>query len=211
MKKYLILVLEGPMQSWGLQGKFDHRDTTSFPTKSGVVGLLGSALGIERNDRLHIAELASFEMSTIALKRGVILNDYHTVGCGYKNNTSRILQADGKGYSQAVTHRDYLCDASFAVILYGDSKLADRCAVALDNPKWSTYLGRRCCIPTRPILEAVVETKAQVKKILNKLGVKGDSRCQSDGLGRITQQDVPIDFKKREYGVRSVVEESQFI
>jgi len=46
----LLLKLAAPMQSWGLASKFDTRDTAREPTKSGVIGLLAAALGINRDN-----------------------------------------------------------------------------------------------------------------------------------------------------------------
>lgn len=206
--KYLILVLQGPMQSWGLQGKFDHRDTASMPTKSGVVGLLGAALGVERGDRAQIAELAALNMSVICIKRGELMTDFHTVGCS--RSDIGIPKAE-KGYTQAVTHRDYLCDATFSVVITGDGVFMDRIAAALDNPKWGGFLGRRSCLPTRPILEAVVDTEDSVREVLKRLGVSDVSECVSDGSGDGMQQDVPIDFKTRQYSSRTVSQESAFV
>jgi CRISPR system Cascade subunit CasD len=206
--KYLILVLQGPMQSWGLQGKFDHRDTASMPTKSGIVGMLGAALGVERADRVGIAELAALPMSVICVKRGELMTDFHTVGCS--KSDKGIPKADG-GYTQAVTHRDYLCDATFAVVITGDGEFMDRIAAALDNPKWGLFLGRKSCLPTRPILEAVVDTEDSVRDILKRLGVSEGSDCVSDGSGDGMQQDVPIDFKARRYSSRAVSRESVFV
>ena len=48
-KKLLILRLEGALQSWGENSKWDHRDTSVMPSKSGIVGMLGCALGKDRN------------------------------------------------------------------------------------------------------------------------------------------------------------------
>jgi CRISPR system Cascade subunit CasD len=209
-KKHAILVLEGPMQSWGLQGKFDHRDTATLPTKSGVVGLICAALGVERDDRDHIAEIASFDISVITLKRGVMMTDYHTVGCGHEREDSRVLKAE-KGSTQVVTHRDYLADAAFVVVVSGLAELIDRCSSALDNPKWGGYLGRRSCIPSRPVLEVVVDTEEQVRAELSRLGATSESVALSDGIGGTYQQDAPIDFRTREYGTRPVVQESCFV
>src|SRR3990172_4719032 len=44
----LLLRLVGPMQSWGTTSRFDQRDTGKEPSKSGVIGLLAAALGIDR-------------------------------------------------------------------------------------------------------------------------------------------------------------------
>ena len=43
----LLLRLVGPMQSWGTTSRFDQRDTGKEPSKSGIVGLLAAAMGID--------------------------------------------------------------------------------------------------------------------------------------------------------------------
>ncbi len=209
--KYLILALESPLQSWGLQGQFDLRDTSPMPTKSGIIGILGSALGVERKDINKIAELSTLHMTVFCTKPGEIITDYHTVGNGYKNRNENLIDAEGK-YKKTgiVTNRDYLCDAKFMVVLTGKDKLIDSCAIALDNPRWDEFLGRRACIPTRPILEAVVSTKEEVIEILSKFNISEKTQVQSDGLGGFTQQDVPVNFSTRKFNTRTIVEESDF-
>ena len=44
----LLLRLAAPLQSWGVESKFDTRRTLGYPTKSGVIGLVASAM---REDR----------------------------------------------------------------------------------------------------------------------------------------------------------------
>ena len=46
----LLLRLAAPLQAWGSNSKFIIRNTEREPTKSGVVGMLAAALGIQRND-----------------------------------------------------------------------------------------------------------------------------------------------------------------
>ncbi len=36
----IILRLTGPMQSWGINSRWNFRDTSTEPTKSGIIGLL---------------------------------------------------------------------------------------------------------------------------------------------------------------------------
>ena len=44
----LLLKLTGPMQSWGVNSKFERsRSTEHYPSKSGIVGLLGACLGMK--------------------------------------------------------------------------------------------------------------------------------------------------------------------
>ena len=57
----LLLRLAGPMQSWGTQSRFTHRDTDLEPSKSGVIGLLCAAMGKPRDDLTAIKRLAGLE------------------------------------------------------------------------------------------------------------------------------------------------------
>jgi len=73
------------------------------------------------------------------------LQDYHTV-----QNTRR---ASGSINNDCVlTHRQYLTDAAFGVILEGDANVLTEIAAALADPKWGIWLGRKSCIPTAALL-----------------------------------------------------------
>jgi CRISPR system Cascade subunit CasD len=59
-----------------------------------------------------------------------------------------------------VSPRSYLEDASFLAALQQTDNaggLLLECARSLEHPKWPLFLGRKTCIPTRPILEAMNE------------------------------------------------------
>lgn len=158
MARSLLLRLEAPLQSWGSQGRFGVRETESEPTKSGVVGLLGAALGMRRDDTAMIAELASLEMTVRVDREGVVLRDYHTAGGGkFRGAEYGIWQPKegspgGQLGDTALTERLYLSDASFLVALGGDDKVIDDLAGALEAPRWPLFLGRKSCPPARPLL-----------------------------------------------------------
>ncbi|WP_282202693.1 type I-E CRISPR-associated protein Cas5/CasD [Kitasatospora fiedleri] len=76
----LLIRLAGPLQSWGVQGRFAQRDTRTRPTKSGVVGLCAAALGLDRADPLTGLRTALFGVR--ADRPGTLVRDYHTVGGG---------------------------------------------------------------------------------------------------------------------------------
>ena len=42
---YILMWLEAPLQSWGVNSKYQRRDTLNFPSKSGIMGIILSALG----------------------------------------------------------------------------------------------------------------------------------------------------------------------
>lgn len=98
MNKYILLWFEAPLQSWGSDSKFGRRDTLAFPTKSGVLGLVCSALGAGGAQRELLAEFAPLRQTAISFARcrqkedkfvkqdrEPLLRDFHMVGSGYKH------------------------------------------------------------------------------------------------------------------------------
>ena len=75
----LILRLEGALQSWGENSKWDARDTAALPTKSGIVGLLACALGWARGDARIAALFDQIQVAVRADRPGVRMTDYQTV------------------------------------------------------------------------------------------------------------------------------------
>lgn len=153
-KNTLFLRLEGPLQSWGdQQSKFVIRRTCEAPTKSGVMGLLCAALGVPRSEAAGewLPKLGALRMGVRIDSPGIRWWDYHTVGAGL---LMRIAAGEGKTKPGAMlTRREYLCDATFLVALQGDHAIIDELAKAVENPQWALYLGRKTCVPSRPICE----------------------------------------------------------
>ena len=150
----LFLRLEGPMQAWGAQeSKFVIRRTAEAPTKSGVIGMLCAALGVSRSQAVEewLPKLSYLRMAVRIDRPGIRWWDYHTVGAGMQ---MRIAEGEGKTKAGAMlTRREYLCDASFLVALRGEPDLIDQLVAAMESPQWTLYLGRKCCPPSRPLLE----------------------------------------------------------
>ncbi|OYT68958.1 MAG: type I-E CRISPR-associated protein Cas5/CasD, partial [Chloracidobacterium sp. CP2_5A] len=55
----LLIRFCAPMQSWGTQSRFTVRDTGFEPSKSGTLGVLCAALGIDREDDAGLQPLTS--------------------------------------------------------------------------------------------------------------------------------------------------------
>ncbi|MCE7081673.1 type I-E CRISPR-associated protein Cas5/CasD [Streptomyces sp. ST2-7A] len=153
----LLLSLNGPLQSWGERSHFNERDTSSFPTRSGVLGLLAAALGRRRGE--PIEDLQRLSLTVRADRPGVLMRDLHTVGGGLPAKET-VTTAEGKKRSgdtaTLLSHRWYLADAAFTVALTSpdgrDRNTLDLCARALRSPHWPPYLGRRSCPPEGPLL-----------------------------------------------------------
>lgn len=134
----LALCLAGPLQAWGSSARFARRTTENSPTKSGVVGLLASALGWPRTK--DPSELAALRFGVRVDQPGDRLRDYQT---------ARHLDSND---SMPVSERFYLADAVFVAGLESDDDaLLRRLDDALQTPHFMPYLGRRSCPPSRPL------------------------------------------------------------
>lgn len=135
----------------GERARWSVRDTASEPTKSGIVGLLACALGINTDEDLQ-ALCGNLHVGVRCDRQGTLLEDYHTI-CG------GVMSSQGKVKKNANTHepetviskRYYLCDASFLVAVRAEPDLISRLEHGLQNPVWPIYLGRRSCPPSYPV------------------------------------------------------------
>ncbi|MCZ7626727.1 MAG: type I-E CRISPR-associated protein Cas5/CasD [Candidatus Methylomirabilota bacterium] len=146
----LLLCLVGPMQSWGTTSRFDQRDTGKEPSKSGVLGLLAAALGIDRENWTELEPLTRLVMGVRHDRPGVPRRDYQTAGCAASDT---IIKADGtQSKDGVVSQRFYLADAAFLVGLEcEDRSLLERIHAALRDPVWPLALGRKSYVPSEPI------------------------------------------------------------
>lgn len=126
----LLLRIASPLQSWGIDAKFDRRGTHPMPTKSAIIGMVASAMGKRRDE--SIEDLHHLRFGVRVEKPGQMLRDYHTA----KSKKSAY-----------VTHRYYLADAVFLIGLEGEAKLLNDVNQAILNPYYPLFLGRRSCPP----------------------------------------------------------------
>lgn len=217
----LLLRLVGPMQSWGTTSRFDQRDTGKEPSKSGVIGLLAAALGIDRqhwtDDLKHLTHLS---MGVRHDRAGVLKRDYQTAGCA---GSDTIIKANGTPSDNGVvSQRFYLADAAFLVGLEGDDRdLLKRVHDKLKNPTWPLALGRKSYLPAEPvwIKDGLQETplpdslrsypwlgtlRRWEDEPPKQLLVSIDS---TDGIG-VLKMDQPLSsFAERRFGARFVLSE----
>lgn len=137
-----FLRLCGPMQSWGTTGRFDIRGTEPWPTKSGVVGLVAAAMGIDRHG--DVMSIAQLRMGVAVLSDNQLATDYQTA----------IMSArSGPKQSDKTTQswRSYIAGGDFVVSLTGEDDLIQKVNQAVSDPVWPLFLGRRSYAPTLPI------------------------------------------------------------
>ncbi|WP_328457604.1 type I-E CRISPR-associated protein Cas5/CasD [Streptomyces sp. NBC_00386] len=135
----LVLRLAGPLQSWGASSRFTRRTTESAPTKSGVIGLLAAAAGIDRDDDAGLAPLTALRFAVRIDQPGTRIRDFHTA------------HHPVTGKSMPLSERFYLADAVFVAAVEGDLALLTRLHTALRSPVYLPFLGRRSCPPSGPV------------------------------------------------------------
>lgn len=192
----LLLRFSAPMQAWGKDSKFDLRMTEYEPTKSGVVGLIASAMGIRRSETERLASLTkSVRVGTRVEREGKLTVDFHTV----------------KGKSSYITYRHYLADALFLVGIEAELSLLQQISDALDHPYFPLFFGRRSCPPSGRLNLGIHEARLEdalkgyqplegsdqrrVRFVVEEREMREDSYFQRD-------EPVSFDVQRREYKMR---------
>lgn len=229
----LALRLEGPLQSWGCDSQYNRRNTGLMPTKSAIAGMCCAALGYDRGSeggQRFLESFNEFVMTALAIPRERCMQelpvrrlvDYHTVGGGYdptkdsERNHITVAAEDGKprtknGQALAVlTHRFYLLDASFGVLLEGEITLLKYLADALANPVWGLWLGRKTCIPSAPVLAGLFGTRDEAlyslvgKRPLSSFTRQQDVATFADGRDSLPDKALSFASSARRFAPRRV-------
>lgn len=215
MQEYLIIKLQGAMQSWGGHTFEDYRPSHIFPTRSAVVGLLGACLGIDRSDIKSRSELnASFEFTVrsdirkLKTKYGTELlkmqkmTDYHTILDARK--------VDGTPRKDAIlSYREYLCDAEFtlAVCFMNDATYnLEAIKNAIQYPYYTPVLGRKSCPIHRPLFEKIVVAE-NVQQALDQIEPKQGTLYSEEmliGSSPMQIRDIPIENPVRQFATRTI-------
>ncbi|GGT57892.1 type I-E CRISPR-associated protein Cas5/CasD [Streptomyces purpureus] len=166
-----LMQIGGPLQSWGEHSAFNDRDTVAHPTRSGLIGMIASALGIPRHqatpttnsgEPTPFSQLSHLRFTVRHDRPGLRIRDFHTVGGGLPPHRTVPTAKGGRrspGQTTIVSDRHYLADAVFTVAVTAPhapdpSHLTTTCAAALTAPHWPLYLGRRSCPPAAPLVVA---------------------------------------------------------
>ncbi|QEI07674.1 type I-E CRISPR-associated protein Cas5/CasD [Pigmentiphaga aceris] len=162
MADYLVMRLYGPLASWGEIAVGESRHSAVHPSKSALIGLLGAALGIKRDDDTGQATLiAGYRFGVKLVSVGTPLRDYHTIQAPEQQRkiryrTRRQELADPTRVGTLLSAREYRCD-SIALVAVEALSGAPASLSALDHalrhPVFPLYLGRKSCplaVPLSP-------------------------------------------------------------
>ena len=205
MNDYLILKLQGPMQSWGGHTYEDYRPSEGFPTRSGVSGMLAACLGIDREEKQRLLDLAASITMAVRVDELPVeisrMTDFHTI-----QNARKV---DGKANKDTViSRREYLCDASFTIALHVSTNsefTIDRIREATHAPAYTLFLGRRSCPISRPLYEDRVKAASFTQALMQIPPGRGliYSDVDEDSSGQIELRDVPLG-RHRQFTTRRV-------
>jgi len=145
----ILLRLHAPLQSWGHHANSNRvQATQTWPTKSGVLGLVANALG--RSYDADISDLVGLTFGVRLDQRGSVMFDYIAM----RNPAC----SNGKVKTSHELWRWLLADAVFLAGLSGERNLLEQIEAALRNPARALYLGKRSCPPTPPLCLGIVDT-----------------------------------------------------
>lgn len=211
----LVLMLDAPLQSWGFGSRFQRRTTAMHPTRSAVFGMICAALGADKGsdtEREWLARLGGMLLTIVALPRAhpfravplpvLRLEDFHTI--------LKTRSAEGKIKKDAViSHRQYLMDARFGILLAGDGDALAQIASALRDPVWGIWFGRKSCVPAAPVMRGIAPTRAEAWRLLNLTEEQAATLSRVEDApsfeeGTDTIMDAPVSFLTREYAPRRI-------
>lgn len=199
----LVLRFAAPLQSWGTDSRFETRRTDLYPTKSGIIGFLASALGRRRDE--NISDLNQLEIGIRVDEPGQMIKDFH-VAQGVKHNYT--------------TTRYYLSDAVFLVCIGSENdELIEELKYAVLHPAFPLFLGRRSCVPSQPIFMGIEQTSvektlysfkylgSQSLSNINHLIVVESGNHKKGMTRRVFDEPVSFDIRGREYVTRLITEQ----
>lgn len=168
MKEYLVFRLYGPMASWGQAAVGGDRPTGVQPSRSALLGLIGAALGIKRDEEERLREL--HKSVFVAVKHSfptTLMRDYHTTQVPSANakvvhNTRKSELSEAK-LNTILSSRDYRCDGLWVVgitIKDGSKMDLQQLRNALLQPAYPLYLGRKSCPLALPLMPKIVHEKS---------------------------------------------------
>jgi CRISPR system Cascade subunit CasD len=169
MVKHLILVLEGPLAAYGAEMVDARGPVRDWPGASLLTGLIANALGYKRTMGAELAALqARLDFAVRIDRRGTSLRDFQTAqleksDAGWTTHGAPEARAGGEGtyHSPHIRERDYFADSAVTVgLVLRDPDTVptlETIGAALETPTRPLFLGRKPCLPSRPLFAGFIE------------------------------------------------------
>lgn len=152
MQRHLVFTLTAALAAMGDLAGHERRGSLTWPGRSAILGLLGAALGLERDG--DFSALDALRVAVAIFDEGTLLRDYHTVetvpsaAIRRPNSRPQALAAAGLRANTTITLRDYRTDALYGAAVWGGDLAPLRDALA--TPRFTLYLGRKSCPLSAP-------------------------------------------------------------
>ena len=162
---FLTCVFAAPIGAFGALAVGERRETWDRPGRSAILGLVGSCLGIEREDEsAHQGLHSQYGVAMRVERLGSRLADYHTAqtapqrrGRVFRTRREELITPD---LGTILSRRDYRMDVVVFVALWvrggGAPWSLEAIAQAMRKPRFAPYLGRRACPLMLPLSPTIV-------------------------------------------------------
>ena len=162
--RWLTIQLEAPLMAFGGVLIDQVGPTRDFPAASMLVGLIGNALGWGwSDDKRHQSIQSRLIFASRREREGTVLTDTQNAQLSKadKGWTTQGAPEGRDGASYNAPHRrirDYHADSSIRIVMRLDREqevpTLDQVARAFDQPARPLYIGRKPCMPSKPLLDA---------------------------------------------------------
>ena len=176
MMFHLILTLQAPMMSFGRVQIDQIGPTWKFPSSSMLTGLMGNALGYDRDQHRELQSLQDrlVHASRLDEANERRLIDYQTVsiqrGQAAWTPMGNPETRGGGTYQNHQRWREYLQDARVTTALRlepaDESPTCQEIADALIKPERPLFIGRKNCIPATRILAGWQEAETVLEALI---------------------------------------------
>jgi CRISPR system Cascade subunit CasD len=229
MRDYAVFRLYGPMASWGEIAVGEIRDTAVRPTRSALIGLLGAALGIRRDDEESCRGMVEAYRFAVRTNGSLTpIRDFHTWQRPKQKRglrwETRKEELEAETIDTGLSRRGYLCDAVWTVCMWtvtDDPPCSlEEIRQAVRTPRFVLYLGRKSCPPGLPVSVEIV-TAETVKDAFDRFDegskdpmikdlLKGaplyfwddDPNIGMEALEKYTRRDVPLNRRAWQFTER---------
>ena len=170
--KACIFQLYAPLVSWGEIAVGGTRRSALHPSRSAILGIIASAIGVKREAEGDLDKLT--QCISIAVRvdaPGTLLTDYHTIqvpkrqrGVVYLTRKDE-MDASPEKIGTILSTREYRCDAYSlaAICLRDDIMTLKQIVESLQHPVFHIYLGRKSAPPALPLHPQIVEANNLVE------------------------------------------------
>ena len=211
---YLVFQLCAPLAAWGDVAVGEYRGSREYPGASALIGLLGAALGVRREDETaHAALRDGYRFAIGVVAAGDLLRDYHTAQVPGRTTLAKRphatrrdeLNVPKQDLNTILSTRDYRQGVAYVIAVQAEPvapHTLEALALALCEPRFVLYLGRKCCPPAAPLASRVVaagSVHAAFNDYLTKVDLGGMLRSivWSDGVQAGVSAHLSVQRKDR--------------